>query len=421
MEDPAPVVPAGRVESYEVRPIATSGQGGGQSDEVGNLYVAVGSTVKIFDTDQNQVGSIPVPQGAVDVAPAPDGASAFIVSKVGGRYLPQKYVKGADGSWSIDSSFKLEQFPYGGSMHDPEGMRIATDAHGNLFIADGTWTSNNMSMVIKYDADGKFITRFGSYVDGNPDEPSSWEQGRFYWALGGIAVSRDGNTVYTTEIGNNRVQRWDLQENGSYASTLMWGATAETDPNRTGSTEPGMFAAPYDVGIDQWGDVYVLNTTGAQIQKFTPDGEYLLSMDVGRRDDATIERSHGLAVDALGNAISTETGMVMRRTEAETREVPPMREAPKPDTTAPTISSVTLPASVDTPTAHVVLDVSDDRGAVQMRIADENGEWGAWEEFTPEFDAPLTDGPGVKGIYVQVRDAAENVSTAEYRTLLRTA
>ena len=98
-----------------------------------------------------------------------------------------------------------------------------------------------------------------------------------------------------------------------------------------------------------------------------------------------------------------------------------MREAPKPDTTAPTISSVTLPASVDTPTAHVVLHVSDDRGAVQMRIADENGEWGAWEEFTPEFDAPLTDGPGVKGIYVQVRDAAENVSTAEYRTLLRTA
>ncbi len=403
--------------------MATSGIGGGQGDDRGNLYVAVGSQVKIFDKHQKEIGVIPVPKGAIDVAPAPDGTSVFVVSQIGNRYVPQRYVKDAAGGWSLDAAFKLEQFPYGGRMHDAEGMRIATDAHGNLFIADGVWTSNSLNTVIKFDSSGKYVTRFGEYVEGNPGDASSWEQGRFYWSLGGIAVSRDGNTVYTTEIGNNRVQKWELQEGGDYRSTKMWGATQASDPNRVGSSEPGRFAAPYDIGIDQWGDVYVMNTTVSQIQKFTPDGEHVLSMNVGSNNGAFREgeRAHGLAVDMLGNAISTETGIVMRRTEEETREVPPLRDAPKPDTVAPTLNGFTLPEFADGPTVKITIDATDDRRPAEVRTADENGMFGPWIPFTPELEVTLSDNPGVKGIYVQVRDAAGNESETVYHTLLRRA
>ena len=419
---PAPTA-GGRIDSYDVAKVATSGTGGGQGDELGNLYVANGAKVTIFDAKQQVIGEIPVPGGAVDVAPGPDGTYAFVVSAVGNRYVPQKFVKAADGSWSIDASFKLEQFPYGGRMHDAEGMRIATDAKGNLFIADGVWTSNSLNTVIKFDANGKYQTRFGEYVEGNPGDASSWEQGRFYWSLGGIAVSRDGNSVFTTEIGNNRVQRWDVQESGAYVSTKMWGNTQATDPNRTGSSTPGMMAAPYDIGIDQWGDVYVVNTTVSQIQKFTRDGEHILSMQVGRNAPTLTEgeRSHGLAVDRYGNAISTETGMVMRRTEPETREVPPMHEAPTPDKVAPKLAGITVPEFSDGATVTVQLEASDDRAVHEVRTALEDGNWGPWVPYRPNLSVTLSDGAGVKGIAVQVRDAAGNESESIYRTLLRRA
>lgn len=411
------------MDRYEVARIAVSGGGGGQADDRGNLYVAEGRQVKIFNARQRVTGTIPVPAGAVDVAPAPDGNSAFVVSRVGNRYLPQKYVKGEDGSWAKDATFKLQPFEYGGRMHEAEGMRIATDAHGNLFVADGVWTSNSLNTVVKFDKDGKYVTRFGEFVEGNPGDASSWEQGRFYWSLGGIAVSRDGNSVYTTEIGNNRVQRWDLNGNGTYESTKMWGATQETDPQRQGSSEPGRFAAPYDIGIDQWGDVYVMNTTVSQIQKFTPDGEHILSMQVGRDAPAVREgeRAHGMAVDALGNAVSTETGMIMRRTEPETRDVPPMRTAPRPDTIAPTLRGITVPEFADAATIIVAIDATDDREPAEVRTALEDGEWGPWRPWRPQLEVTLSNGAGVKGVAVQVRDAAGNESESIYRTLLRRA
>ncbi|MCW2925669.1 MAG: protein of unknown function, contains repeat [Thermoleophilia bacterium] len=396
--------------------------GGGQSDETGHLYVANGAKVTIFDAHQAVVGSIPVPQGAVDVAPAPDGNSAFVVSLIGNKYQPQKFVKGADGSWAIDASFKLEQFPYGGRMNDAEGMRISTDAFGNLYVADGTWTSNSLNTVIKFDANGKYQTRFGEYVEGNASDASSWEQGKFYWALGGVAASRDGKSIFTTEVGNNRVQRWDLQPDGSYVSAKMWGNTQATDPNRTGDSTPGKFAAPYDIGVDQWNDVYVINTTVSQVQKFTRDGEFITSMQVGAKAPAVTEgeRSHGLAVDAQGNAISTETGTVMKRKDAETRPVPPLGTAPVADTVAPTLTGFTLPEFADGPTVSIDIAAADDRGApAEVRTALEDGTWGPWRPYTPKLDVTLSDGPGVKGIELQVRDAAGHESATVYHTLLR--
>lgn len=69
----------------------------------------------------------------------------------------------------------------------------------------------------------------------------------------------------------------------------------------------------------------------------------------------------------------------------------------------------------------VAIDATDDREPTEVRTALEDGEWGAWRPWRPELEVTLSDGPGVKGVAVQVRDAAGNESESIYRTLLRRA
>ena len=302
---------------YRLSSFPTSGGGGGQTDSLGNLYVAVPGEIRVFDANNQNTKLIPLPFTPVDVAPSPDGSVLYAVQPMPDGTKPvRKLTRGADGNYSVDPNFALQPFNFGGAARIPEGYRIATDGSGNLYVADGVWTKNILHTVVKYDANGNFVTRFGQYVDGNPGDASSWEKGKFYWGLAGIAVSKDGKNVYTTEIGNNRVQRWDVQATGGYTVGATWGNTQADDPNRTGSAAPGKFAAPYDIGVDDAGDVYVANTTATQIQKFTRDGTFVTSMYVGSGgpDAPTAnERAHGIAVTSGGDAISTETGRMMER------------------------------------------------------------------------------------------------------------
>lgn len=298
-------------DGYRLASFPSSGAGSGQTDAAGTLYVPVGNELRTFGRDNRPLGVARLPFAAVDVAPGPNGDYIYAVD---GK-TPKRLVRGADGNYAVDPNFHLGTFPYGGKQYQAEGYRITTDHAGNLYVADGMWTANSINSVIKYDTAGKYVTRFGEYADGNKEDASSWAKGRFYWGLAGIAVSPDGSSVYTTEVGNNRVQRWDSAADGSYSVGKMWGNTQATDPNRQGSDAPGQLAAPYDIGLDAAGDVYVANTTAAQVQKFTRDGAFITSMYMG--DDPNVRnpalKSHGLAVTARGDAISVETGRMMQR------------------------------------------------------------------------------------------------------------
>ena len=70
---------------------------------------------------------------------------------------------------------------------------------------------------------------------------------------------------------------------------------------------------------------------------------------------------------------------------------------------------------------RIKVDATDDRRPAFIRTANEDGTYGEWKAFVAELDVTLSEGPGVKGIYVQVMDAAGNESEATYKTLLRTA
>ncbi|MCZ4496250.1 MAG: hypothetical protein JWM25_833 [Thermoleophilia bacterium] len=91
--------------------------------------------------------------------------------------------------------------------------------------------------------------------------------------------------------------------------------------------------------------------------------------------------------------------------------------APAADAVAPVLVGFTLPAITTTQAITLTITATDNIKVTQVRVANEDGNWGAWKAFTPNLAHTLSGGHSVKGVYVQVRDAAGNESGAIYKTL----
>src|SRR5690606_12104134 len=96
--------------------------------------------------------------------------------------------------------------------------------------------------------------------------------------------------------------------------------------------------------------------------------------------------------------------------------LPPLEPLPAPDTVAPTLQNVTLPVTTATRDVEVAIEATDDVAVAEMRLANEDGNWGPWQPFTTPVIHTLSGGFAVKGVFVQVRDMAGNVSGTVYRT-----
>ena len=68
-------------------------------------------------------------------------------------------------------------------------------------------------------------------------------------------------------------------------------------------------------------------------------------------------------------------------------------------------------------TITVNVAATDNTGVTMMRLANEDGTWGAWKAFAAGSQWTLTAGYGTKGVTVQVKDAADNLSNTIYKTL----
>jgi sugar lactone lactonase YvrE len=208
----------------------------------------------------------------------------------------------ADGTYAVDASWKPQRYSIDGVLQQPWGRNLATDAAGNIYVADGAWqhqdgVRGDQNTVVKYAPNGALITRFGKrpYL-------SSWALGDFYWQLDGVGVSRDGARVYTTETGNNRVQYWDRQADGSYRATGYLGSDAQTDSDRSGDGHCNLngwtsgFAAPYDLGVDGADNLFVLNTTCNELDMFSPTRTFVRAWQL-----AQAPLAHGVAVAKNGD------------------------------------------------------------------------------------------------------------------------
>ncbi len=432
--------PAATAATYELRDYGTKCVSG-QTDERRYTYVICHDAIRenylrVLDPAGRITTTLRMP-GANDVAPAPDGSYVYVSG--GGNYPLRRFVRRVDGTYAQDYAWVPPTFRMWGRDQPSKGRQIATDGYGNLYVANGVWTDELLHVVVKFDPQGRYVTHFGGFS-------STWNTGTFY-SLSGIAVSRDGRHIYTTELHNSRVQRFDRQGDGSYRYALRFGNDEATDPYRIGMCVPMLMAAPYDIGVDAWGDVWVTSTSCTYVQQFDANGIWKFASFVGNRGATQPgvladrnQNSHNLAIDANGSVISGETSTWLVRQgpippwpaldgapvpdpqpepqpepDPQPDPQPDPNPQPGPDLQAPVVAGVTLPATTATRVIDVRIDATDDVGVSQVRLATEDGNWQAWQAFAPSVRFTLTAGLGYRGVYVQVRDAAGGESNIVYR------
>lgn len=419
---PLPLPPYA-VQDVTMCPGETSTTGGGQAGNDGRVWIACSTSIAVSAPDGSFAGRVAVPTNATyyDVAPSPDARYLYVTRALkydstnpaphGQPELVRMVRQGDTGyTYALDPAWRAADYQLAGKTWHPYGRYVATDHWGDVYVSSGGWvrhydTTGRLvfdpapAIVLKYAPSGTQLTQLGSY------DPAIGE----FDVNMGIAVSRDGRTIYTVEHVAGRVQRFDYASDGTYrqtAATKVWGTVDTTCTKNLG------FAAPYDVGLDPWGYVYVISTSCAQVKKFTADGTWLSTMQ-------TRGKVHGIAVDLHGNvyAADADQRMVRSATNPEPGPVPVPLPLEHPDTAAPTLTEVGVPAVTTTQAITITVTASDDTAVSGMRVAGEDGTWGAWRPFAASSSWTVSAGYGPKGVFVQVRDAAGNESVTLYRTL----
>jgi hypothetical protein len=130
-------------------------------------------------------------------------------------------------------------------------------------------------------------------------------------------------------------------------------------------------------------------------------------------------KNHYLSVDWAGRLYANEWKLKLTPADVDVPALPlpALEPLPEPDLIAPTVASITMPATTTTQDVEVTIDATDDNVVAELQLAREDGNWGPWQPFAPAVSYELSDGLGTKGVYVRVRDMAGNESNAVYRTI----
>jgi hypothetical protein len=403
----------------------TSGCGSqGQTDANGVYYAMCGAKIVRWDKNGAAMAALAVPTGVVtayDVAPSPDGAYLYVSQD---SKAPKRLNRQANGTYALDAKWALANLVVWNTSFPPFGRFIETDGRGDIYLSNGSITESGQRSIAKYAPDGKFITAFGDYG----------KQDGFWITNQGIAVSRDGRRVYVGEnCGTNciygtagydasRVTRYDYSPGGTYKFTrIITTNGAYAGKSFPECEAPGAVHSGYGVTMDYWGDLFVTSTTCGRIQMFSTDADPAKDRfvrSIVAWDDQSA-RNHYVGSDWAGRIHALQWNMIFtpKAPKIPTTPLPALEPLPEPDVTAPVLRSITLPASSTTRTVEIAVDATDDNVVAEMQLAREDGEWGAWQPFAKKVSYELSDGLGVKGVYVRVRDMAGNESNAVYKTL----
>ncbi|MCH8975399.1 MAG: HYR domain-containing protein [Thaumarchaeota archaeon] len=140
--------------------------------------------------------------------------------------------------FTSDGEF-LREFGQSGTADDKfiSPIGITTDSEKNIYVSDPS-----ANKIKKFDSFGNFITSFGPNVAGFPLRAQ------------GLQIDPEGN-LYVADGYNNRVLR--LASDGLTLS--VFGSTG---------IQAGQFKIPKDVALDQYANLYVVDSNGHRIQKF---------------------------------------------------------------------------------------------------------------------------------------------------------
>jgi DNA-binding beta-propeller fold protein YncE len=156
----------------------------------------------------------------------------------------------------------LATFPV---LPNPGG--IAVGKGGELYVshfpAARLGKEKTPDRISVYSPAGKLLRQWGS--SGTGDGQLSWP--------GGLAVSREGR-VYVADQTNRRVQVFDA--GGKFLA--KWGEYGTKPGQFGGNVGPrSRVGGPQFVALDSAGNVYTTEGSVGRVQKFTPDGKFLLA------------------------------------------------------------------------------------------------------------------------------------------------
>jgi DNA-binding beta-propeller fold protein YncE len=109
----------------------------------------------------------------------------------------------------------------------------------------------------------------------------------------GIAIDKEGNLYITIE--DHQVQKFT--PDGRFI--LSFGKKGKGE---------GEFENPYGIAIDNDGNVYVVDVGNHRIQKFTKDGNFILSFGEKGKGEGEFENPYGIAIDNDGNIYVVDIG-----------------------------------------------------------------------------------------------------------------
>ena len=155
-----------------------------------------------------------------------------------------------------------------GQFNQPRG--VAVDGDGNILVVDG-----NSHHIQKFTAGGKFLTTVGQ---------SGSKQLEFSYPSG-VTINHRNRKVYICDGGNHRIQilNADLTFSSSFGSQ--------------GSGD-GQFYCPWDVALDNTGNVYVADSSGHCIQVFTAEGQFLRMFGKKGSGDGELNWPTSVSIDS---------------------------------------------------------------------------------------------------------------------------
>jgi DNA-binding beta-propeller fold protein YncE len=156
----------------------------------------------------------------------------------------------------------------------------------------------------------------------------------------------------------------------------------------------GQFASARGVALDGQGNIYVADTGNARIQKFSPSGEFLLSIGSAGSGLGQLREPSGVAVDSEGNVYVTDSvNQQLIKFDADGGVVAQWG-GPPPGFYGPRDVAIGPQGYL-----YVV-----DQGRTRVVVMDRNGntitEWGKKGTGVGEFDDPTGVAVGGESVYI---------------------
>ncbi len=222
---------ASQIWNYGVMPVTT----GAAEDPTEGKYVLLAADL-IFDTLPSTTVAMAAPRS---LAFAADG-TFYVADSRNHRILHMDAQGNLLNEWGTYADGT--SIPTGnGTFNEPWGIAVGPD--GSVYVTD-TWNHR----VEKFSAEGRFITTWGYFGQGDTPEA--------FYGPRGLAVDAEGR-VYVTDTGNKRIVVFDAD--GTFITQFG-----------SAGFDPGQFDEPVGVTVDKNGTVYVIDTWNQRVQTFVP-------------------------------------------------------------------------------------------------------------------------------------------------------